>query len=232
MRRVIRTSIWAFALAVLLVSAQAGRAGACAAAAQGPAPGLVERVKRAVVVVSSFDESGRVVAQGSGFFVRPGEVVTNLHVVGRAARVEVLTFGGQTCTVAGVAAFDAARDLALLRVGEGAIDVATLEVETAATRAGEDVFVVSNPRGSLWQVSEGTALTAREFPDIGRLVPITAQVSRGSSGGPVVNLRGRVVGVATMSLKSSVEEYFALPGEDLIRLRPGAPRPFPLKASE
>ena len=232
MRRV-RTPLRVFTLAVLLVPVCAGRAGT-AAAAWGLAPDLVERVKRAVVVVSSYDEGGHTVAQGSGFFVRPGEVVTNLHVVGRAARVEVLTFGGRTCEVTGVAAFDAGRDLALLRVGDDdAEDVSTLEVEASAPRAGEDVFVVSNPRGSFWQVSEGTALAPREFPEIGRLLPFTAQVSRGSSGGPVVNLRGRVVGVATMSLqKSSVEEYFALPGEEVLRLRPGAPRPFPLRPSD
>ncbi len=198
-----------------------------------PSPYVVEHVKRAVVIVKAFDGRGRLLTQGSGFFVGPRDVVTNLHVVGRAARVEVLTFGGETCRVEGLAASDPARDLALMRVGADAGDVETLEVESAETLAGEGVFVVSNPRGSLWQVSEGEALAPREFPEIGRLVPLTARVARGSSGGPVVNMRGRVVGVATMSLrKSSVEEYFALPAEDVARLRPGAPKPFPLHVSE
>ncbi|HEV2705948.1 MAG TPA: serine protease [Pyrinomonadaceae bacterium] len=193
---------------------------------------LVEHVKRAVVIVHAFDERGRPVAQGSGFFIAQNRVVTNLHVVGRAARVELLTFDGRPCHVAGALAYDAGRDLALLETAAPPTDVTTLPVEASEPRAGEEIFVVSNPRDSgTWHVTHGTTLAPRNFQDLGRMVRITASISVGSSGGPVVNLQGRVVGVATMNLKASEESFFAVPGAPVRHLRPGPLMPFPLRAS-
>ena len=199
----------------------------------GPPSSLVDHVKRAVVVVNSYDERGRLLSQGSGFFVRPTQVTTNLHVVGAAARVEVVTFGGRVCAVEGVVALDGRRDLALLQVGGAPEGVRPLVFVESAPAAGEEVFVVSNPRGSLWEVSRGTTLGLREFPELGPLVPFTATVARGSSGGPVVDLRGRVVGVATMGLlRASGEDFFAVPAEHAARLRPRTLMPFPLRQGD
>lgn len=203
-----------------------------ASAPSEPLPGMIDQVKRAVVVVNSFDARGRLISQGSGFFVRDGHVVTNLHVIGRASRVEVTTFGGQNLSVEGVVALEPTQDLALLQLEESPGELTALPVADVPLRAGEEVFVVSNPHGSPWEVSRGTALSSREFPELGRLVPITAPISQGSSGGPVVNLQGRVVGVATMGLRSSVEQYFALPGEYVAHLRPSPLMPFPLLPKE
>jgi serine protease Do len=203
-----------------------------ASAPSEPFSGMIAQVKRAVVVVNSFDARGRLISQGSGFFVRDGHIVTNLHVIGRASRVEIKTFSGQTLAVEGVVALEQGQDLVLLQLDESAEEVTVLPVADAPPRAGEEVFVVSNPHGSPWEVSRGAALGSREFPELGRLMPITAPISQGSSGGPVVNLQGRVVGVATMGLRASVEQYFALPGEYVAHLRPSPLRPFPLLPKE
>lgn len=191
-------------------------------------PQSIERVKRAVVIVEALDARGATVSRGSGFFVRDDRIVTNLHVVGRATAVRVTTYAGETLSVEGVVALEERRDLALLQVGTASAYVETLTISEASPLAGEAVFVVSNPLGSPWDVSRGTTLVPRVLPDIGRLLPITAPISRGSSGGPVVNQSGQVVGVAALRLKSDVEEYFALPCEAVASLRPDALRPFPL----
>lgn len=206
-----------------------------AAHANAPAPSvevLLEHVKRAVVVVRSLDERGRVVSRGTGFFVRPGQIVTNLHVVGRAARVEVTTFDGRAHMVAGLVAASEARDLALLQAAEGCEDVSTLAVEADAPRAGEEVFVVGNPQGRAWEVSRGQTLSLWESQDVGSLVRISARLGQGSSGSPVVNMRGRVVGVATMGLRTGEESFFAVPSEEAARLKPSRLRPFPLQPAE
>jgi serine protease Do len=222
-----RLNINAAILTLALVSTFA--APSSAAARTGPAPGLVDHVKRAVVVVNSYDGRGRLLSQGSGFFVRPTQFITNLHVVGAASRVEVVTFSGRVRSVEGVVALDAMRDLALLQVGGGPEGVRPLAFVLTAPRVGEEVFVVSNPRGSFWEVSRGATLGLRHFPELGPLVPFTATVARGSSGGPVVDLRGRVVGVATMGLlRASGEHFFAVPAEHAARLRPRTLSPFPL----
>src|SRR5919108_6630954 len=63
--------------------------------AQESLPVLVKRVKPAVVAIATFDANGEAVMTGSGFFLRPGQVVTNLHVVRGAARAEIKTLDGK-----------------------------------------------------------------------------------------------------------------------------------------
>lgn len=220
-------------LAAPLVASLAAGGARARAGSSGAPPALVEHVKRAVVVVNALDAKGRLLSQGSGFFIRQGRVVTNLHVVGRASRAEVLTFGGETLAVEGVVAFEGRRDLALLQVQNSTEGATTLAPAEFMPGEGEEVFVVSNPRGSLWEVSRGKALAPWVSPELGRLVEITAPVARGSSGGPVVNLRGQFVGVATMVLRrTSVDQFFAVPGEHVASLRPRNLMPFPLAAGE
>lgn len=215
-----------FLALALTLSAPSVRAG-------GPAADLVNHVKRAVVVVNSFDARGRPVAQGSGFFVAPGRVFTNLHVVGTASRVELRTFEGETLAVEGLRAYDATRDLALLEAeGPTRSAFAALELAGAPARPGEEIFVVSHPRGAAWLVTSGRALAPWLSQELGEMLPFTAAVARGSSGGPVVNLEGRVVGVATMSLRRASEFYLAVPVECAAALRPAALRPFPLLPAE
>lgn len=196
-------------------------------------PATVARVKRAVVILNAYDERGKMISQGSGFFVAPGRVITNAHVINTASRAQIQTFDGHIYDARGVIAVDARQDLALVEfdVPQPARSVlTTLALEADLPAWGEEVFVVSNPRGALsWTVSSGAALATWQFDGIGALLRITSPIARGSSGGPVVNLDGRVVGVATMCLKRSEELYFAVPARNLSALRPGSLMPFPLK---
>ena len=218
---------------VLIVLALALSLGALRTRAGEPLGAIVNHVKRAVVVVNSFDARGRLLSQGSGFFVGRERIVTNLHVVGTAARVEVRTFEGQTLSVEGVRAYDSNRDLALLEADVSArTEVATLELAGVLPHPGEEIFVVSNPRGAEWRVTNGHALAPWLLQELGEMIPFTAAVSRGSSGGPVVNLEGRVVGIATMSLRRSREFHLAVPGECAAALRPAALHTFPLLPPE
>lgn len=218
-------------LAVLLRPALLLLPLAATALAGEPLPEAVSQVKRAVVVVNTFDERGKPLFRGSGFFVGGSRLVTNLHVVGTAARVEVKTFDGQTLRVAGAVAFDASRDLALLETSAPPAGVATLELEESGPSVGEEIFVVGHPNGGACEVTRGNALTLWRFQEAGEMLRITAAISRGSSGSPVVNLRGRVVGVATMNLRRSGDFYFAVPGQDILSLRPDRLAPFPLQAA-
>src|ERR1044071_2117688 len=81
-------------------------------------PELVRRVKPSVVAIATYDSQGEALMTGSGFFVRPGQVVTNLHVIRGAQRTEIKTLDGKgrVFTVAGVLAVDEEGDLALLSV--------------------------------------------------------------------------------------------------------------------
>ena len=182
------------------------------APAQEPLSNLIKRIKCAVVLITTYNEEGKPFQQGSGFFVESNRIITNLHVMGGASRTRIKTFDGKTYAVQRIVAVNEKQDLALLEVSVPASSVLALETEESAPREGEEIIVVSNPRGSHWKVSRGTTEGIWNFQNIGKLISITAAIAPGSSGGPVVNLRGRVIGVATMHIPAGDDLYFAVPG--------------------
>ena len=198
---------------------------ACAqvASAQESLPELVRRVKPSVVSVITYNSKNEVQVTGSGFFIRPGQVVTNLHVVEGAQRVEIRTFDGKgkLYEVVGFAGVDEEGDLALLSVKMPAERSRALEVAASVPEEGESVFVIGNPLRLEGSVSDGIVSAIREVPSLGRIVQITAPISHGNSGSPVFNMRGQVIGIVTIKVTNGQNINLAL----------GAPRFTALKAA-
>lgn len=187
--------------------------------AQKSLPKLIKRVKSAVVLITTYNEKGQPLQQGSGFFVEKDRVITSLHVIGGSRRAQVNTFDRNIYPVQRIVATDEKRDLALLDVSVPSSGEWALEIEKAVPREGEEIIVISNPIGSPWRVSKGKTLQVWDFQNIGELISITAAIAPGSSGGPVVNIQGRVIGVATMNMKAADDLNFAVPGELVTALR-------------
>jgi len=197
------------------------------AAAEDSLPELIRRVKPAVVSVITYNPAGEVALTGSGFFVRPGQVLTNLHVVEGAARVEVRTFEGKgkTYLVSGLWAVDEEGDLALLSVEMPAERASVAELSAAVPEEGERVFVIGNPLRLEGSVSDGIVSAVREVPSLGHIVQITAPISHGNSGSPVFNMRGQVVGVVTIRVMNGQNINLALGASRFAELKT-AERPF------
>ena len=208
-------------LALALVFLCAGGAGA----QQDALPELVRRVKPSVVSVITYNSKGEVHVTGSGFFVRPDRVVTNLHVVEGAHRVEIRTFDGKgkTYAVAGLLDADEEGDLALLSVPASAERARALETSAATPEEGEHVFVIGNPLRLEGSVSDGIVSAVREVPSLGRIIQITAPISHGNSGSPVFNMRGQVVGVVTIKVTNGQNINLAMSAARLASLHDGAP---------
>ena len=204
------------ALAALIVCSQA-------AAAQDSLPELVRRVKPSVVSVITYNAKNEVQVTGSGFFVRPGQVITNLHVVESAHRAEIRTFDGKgkTYEVEGLAGVDEEGDLALLSVRMPAERSRTLELSNVVPEEGEHVFVIGNPLRLEGSVSDGIVSAIREVPSLGRIVQITAPISHGNSGSPVFNMKGQVIGVVTIKVTNGQNINLAIGAARLDKL-PGA----------
>ncbi|MCA1818168.1 MAG: trypsin-like peptidase domain-containing protein [Acidobacteria bacterium] len=172
------------------------------AGAQESLPELVRRVKPAVVAIVTYDAKGNTLLSGSGFFVRPGQVVTNLHVIEGARRAEVKTLDGKgrIYPVDSVLGTDEEGDLAILGVSVPAERAHAVDVTTALPEEGERVFVIGNPLRLEGSISDGIVSAVREVPNLGRIIQITAPVSHGNSGSPLFNMRGQVVGVVTIKV--------------------------------
>jgi len=152
--------------------------------------------------VLTYDAKGEPLISGSGFFIRPGEVVTNLHVIRGAHRVEIHTLEGKgrTYPVGGALAIDEEGDLALLSVDLPPERSKPLTLAVALPEEGERVFAIGNPLRLEGSVSDGIVSAVREVPDIGRIVQITVPVSHGNSGSPLFNMRGQVIGIITVKV--------------------------------
>ncbi len=154
---------------------------------------------------------------GSGFVIDPsGTIVTNYHVIAAADRIAV-TVGGITHRNASVIAVNKSWDLAVLQVD--AADLAALPLAASAdvVRLGETVVAAGNPQGLRGTISTGIVSSRRSGAEL-RLpalyIPVvqtTAAISEGSSGGPLLNLQGEVVGVHAFMFVEGQNLNFAIP---------------------
>ncbi|HEY7784058.1 MAG TPA: tetratricopeptide repeat-containing serine protease family protein [Pyrinomonadaceae bacterium] len=196
------------------------------ALSQETLPELVRRVKPTVVAIATFDANGDSLMTGSGFFIRPGEVVTNFHVIRGAARAEIKTLEGKgkVYPVAGLLAVDEEGDLALISVNMPADRVRKTELATGLPEEGETIVVIGNPLRLEGSVTDGIVSAVREVPNVGRIIQITAPISHGNSGSPVFNLKGQVVGVVTVKVTNGQNINLAISIARVRELRPGTLR--------
>ncbi len=155
-------------------------------------------------------------AQGSGFLISPdGYIVTNHHVADKADEIEI-TFENEEKYKAKVVGSDARTDIALLKIQSNKKFDHWLDFSDSAPRVGDWVLAVGNPFGLGGTVTAGIVSAAGR--DIGSgpydFLQIDAAVNRGNSGGPSVNLDGKVIGVNTAIYSpsgGSVGIAFAIP---------------------
>ena len=158
------------------------------------------------------------VVQGSGLVLPSGRAVaTNHHVIDGASVVEVRTEGGEWIEVQ-VARSDVANDLAILEIpGDSALvpaDQPPYGIRTAREASlGAEVHAIGFPMtglfGSNSSFTSGTVDALMGLGDDPRLLQVTTTIQRGTSGGPVVDSRGRVMGIAIAAESSSLFANFA-----------------------
>ena len=177
---------------------------------------IARRALASTVLVATQDANGEPLKYGSGFFVRPGHIATNHHVIERATKIYFKLVGQETTYwIEDIVATDPTHDLALLRVSSVNIPVLSL-ANSDSVQIGENVYAVGNPRGWEGTVSDGIVSSIRGEGN-NQWIQITAPISPGNSGGAVLNSRGEVIGVATLSYQADYAQNlnFAVPSNYL-----------------
>ena len=195
---------------------------ATSASAQESLPELVRKVKPSVVSVITYNSKNEPLISGSGFFIRPGQVITNLHVIEGAARAEIRTLDGKgkTYRVTGTLNIDEEGDIALLSVEVPQDRPRAVEVTEELPEEGESIFVIGNPLRLEGSVSNGIVSAVREVPNLGKIIQITAPISHGSSGSPLFNMKGQIIGVVTIKVTNGQNINLALGAARLEALKP------------
>jgi serine protease Do len=177
---------------------------------------IYERSHASVVVIVVLDKDLNPTGQGSGFIVQRDRVVTNHHVIEGAAAALVVFADGTSQEAEGISADSAARDLAILVVKTGARAPLKLGDELSV-KQGDSVYALGAPRGLELSITNGIVSGFRDVDDQ-FLLQTTAAIAPGSSGGPLFDASGRVIGVTTALLSDSPGIYFSIGARDVSRM--------------
>ena len=175
---------------------------------------IAEKALAATVSLEMKDQEG-IIKYGSGFFVQENLIATNYHVREDAVSGTAKLVGKSTTyTIKKFGLSDPINDIALIEVAEAGIKPLSLGSSSDA-KIGETVYVASNPVGLEGTFSDGIISSKRDVEGREPLLQITAPISQGSSGGPVLNRMGEVIGVAVGAVEDGQNLNFAIPSRAL-----------------
>lgn len=177
---------------------------------------LFERVNGSVCTIASTDQSNGLLRRGSGFILKDsGLLATNAHVLAGFEQAEV-TCGDQTAEIRRIVKYDGKTDLVLAETGPIVVD--GLELTTTKTiRPGTQVYAFGSPYGLTGTITPGLTSGYRELEGK-TYIQISTAISPGSSGGPITDGNGAVIGVSVAALEVAQNINFAIPASAVATL--------------
>lgn len=197
-----------------------------ATSAQNAEP-VAEKTLAVTVYLEMADEADNALGFGSGFLVGQSQIATNFHVIAGAAKGTAKLAGKPTeYTIEGITATDEKNDLAILKVTE--LEGEPLPLGDSDTvKTGETVYVAGSPKGLDGTFSDDTIHNIHEGTANKRF-QMTALIFPGSSGGPILNGNGEVIGISLITLEDGQNRNLAIPSNRLKKLLAQSGRSRPL----
>jgi S1-C subfamily serine protease len=180
---------------------------------------LAKQTRPAVYLLVLQYEDGKTIGAGTGFLVSAdGLLVTNQHVVAEAHTIIAKAENGGLFPVTRIIDTDPRNDLALIQFNAKDLPFLSLAPDGSA-EAGTRIAIIGSPLGLEGTLTEGIVSARRRLPKEKRdVIQISAPISQGSSGSPVLDSQGRVIGVASFLLQDGQALNFASPSEQLRKL--------------
>ena len=180
---------------------------------------IARRIGPSVVAIIAYNQNREPIGRASGFFIDDsGHVITNYHALQGSASSEIRTAAGRNYPISTVMAEDRGNDLVMVSTGAPREEIRPLRLSSSLPQVGEKIVVIGNPLGLEQTVSDGIVSAFRQHNNGRRMIQITAPISPGSSGSPVVNMRGEIIGVAFMQIVGGQNLNFCIPAENVSSL--------------
>lgn len=188
---------------------------------------LTASALKSVVVITHFGRDGKENGVGAGFIISAdGLIATSLHVIGEARPIAVQLADGRRHEVTEVHASDRKFDLAILRIRTAEKLPALALGDSDALKQGAPVVALGNPLGLQHSVVQGVVSARREVEGI-EMIQIAIPIEPGNSGGPLLDLNGRVHGILTLKSALTANLGFAMPSK-LLQALLDKPNPVPM----
>lgn len=172
---------------------------------------IIKKISPLVVLIQTYNSDDTMIGQGSGFFInKDAHLISNKHVLQGSDHAKVKSKFG-TFTVKSYLADSDENDLILFSVKKPRKKIPGIKINTTLPEVGEKIFVIGNPMGLESTVSDGIVSAVRELEPFGKVIQITSPISPGSSGSPVINMKGEFIGVATFQMIQGQNLNFAIP---------------------
>ncbi len=187
---------------------------------------LARRLRPSVVVISHFGRDGKEDGVGAGFVISSnGLIATSLHVIGEARPIIVRLANGREREVTEVFAWDRNLDLAIVRIDANNLPALPLG-NSDDLKQGTPVVAMGNPLGMEHSIVQGVVSARRDFDGV-EMIQLAIPIEPGNSGGPLVDMNGRVHGLLSLKAALSANLGFATSISELKKLI-AKPNPVPI----
>jgi len=180
------------------------------------AENIYKKVSDAVVVIYAYDSNNKLAKQGSGVVINnKGYVVTNYHVLAGNDRIEIL-HNKTIIPYVDIIGIDVEKDILILKIDKKKFPAVKIG-DSKSLNIGQRIYSIGSPLGFENTISEGIISGLRSNAETGKnFIQITASISSGSSGGAVVNEKGELIGISTLTVKEGQNLNFAIPIHDVL----------------
>jgi S1-C subfamily serine protease len=192
-------------------------ASACLYGQEVPAERVYEKALPSVLTLRVENKAGDRYVGSAFLALQDGIAVTAWHVIYDAVKVTAKFADGEDCEVLGFVDYDETKDIALIRVESKTRPMATLA--RARPLVGARAYVIGAPKGYEFSISDGLISQIQKLDGFDQY-QVSCPFSPGNSGGPILNNRGEVVGIAAWTRNGAQNVNFATPAIEALKLNP------------
>lgn len=185
----------------------------------------IQKTLPAIFIVKTFDKAGNSLGLGTGFFIdSKGTGITNFHVLQGAQSAKIYLEDKREFEISFINGLDKKHDIIQFVINNNSnTTFKYLTYSTLQPKLGEDVFTIGNPEGLSFTASNGIVSSIREDDELGQIIQTTTPISHGSSGSPLLNIKGEIIGIMSFYLKEGQNLNFAYNSSYIKNLTPIKP---------